>query len=118
MPETSPTATETVEDSSTDSTVTTVGQPAEAATIKVLCTGPSPVCAVGGGISPRPRRVVVRGAVGWQSIAAGQPVDASVLGAPTEVRDGAYLWWNPPKSLVVGGHRETLERLRALGYIQ
>jgi hypothetical protein len=28
-----------------------------------------------------------------------------------------YLWWNPERLLVVGGYDETLERLRALGYV-
>ncbi len=31
---------------------------------------------------------------------------------------GTYFWWNPSRDLVVGGHDETMSKLRALGYIQ
>lgn len=31
---------------------------------------------------------------------------------------GTYIWWNPERNIVVGHHEETLEKLRALGYIK
>lgn len=31
---------------------------------------------------------------------------------------GIYIWWNPEHDLVVGHHDETLQKLRALGYIK
>jgi hypothetical protein len=37
---------------------------------------------------------------------------------PTRLTPGIQLWRNPPRPLVVQGHEETLERLRALGYLK
>ena len=31
---------------------------------------------------------------------------------------GIYIWWNPERDLVVGHNDETLQKLRALGYIK
>lgn len=31
---------------------------------------------------------------------------------------GTLAWWNPERNLVVGSHDETMDRLRALGYVQ
>jgi Sulfatase len=40
------------------------------------------------------------------------------LGSPDSLSDGLTLWWNPARPLIVGGYDETLDRLRALGYIE
>ncbi len=40
------------------------------------------------------------------------------LRMPESLGDGANLWWNPARPIIVGGYDETLERLRALGYIE
>jgi arylsulfatase A-like enzyme len=53
----------------------------------------------------------------WWGIAAGDPVDPRALDLANVGGPGVYLWWNPDRPLVVGGYDETLERLRALGYI-
>ena len=53
----------------------------------------------------------------WWGIAAGEPVDPRALDLPNVGGPGVYLWWNPERPLAVGGYDETLERLRALGYI-
>jgi hypothetical protein len=39
------------------------------------------------------------------------------LPRPESLSEGSSLWWNPDRPLIVGGYDETLERLRALGYI-
>ena len=45
-------------------------------------------------------------------------LDPSSLVLPEAPGAGLHLWWNPDRSLVVQGHRDTLQRLRALGYIE
>ena len=40
------------------------------------------------------------------------------LPRPGSLSEGSSLWWNPDRPLIVGGYDETLERLRALGYIE
>ena len=72
----------------------------------VRCRDASDLCAVGVASSSPPGSGVV--AVDGESpglVALGQPGIAAA-------------WWNDPRSLVVTGHEETLDRLRALGYIE
>ncbi len=40
------------------------------------------------------------------------------LRPPDSLSEGLNLWWNPARPLIVGGYGETLDRLRALGYIE
>ena len=40
------------------------------------------------------------------------------MSSPESLSDGSNLWWNPARTLIVGGYNETLDRLRALGYIE
>ncbi len=56
---------------------------------------------------------------GWRHLSDGdtiapQPLDAE-LGF---VVAGTYVWWNPDRDVVVGSHDETVEKLKALGYIR
>jgi hypothetical protein len=49
----------------------------------------------------------------------GRRLAADRLIAPNgDLEAGTHLWLNEPRSLIVGGYEETMERLRALGYIE
>jgi hypothetical protein len=54
----------------------------------------------------------------WWGIVAGGPLDPRSLEFPNVGGPGLYVWWNAERPLIVGGYDETLERLRALGYIE
>lgn len=84
------------------------------------CAGDQIVCAVSvaSASASAPETVTpVESGHGWWGMEAGRPVDPRTLEFPDVDGPGLYLWWNPERPLVVGGHEETLERLRALGYI-
>jgi hypothetical protein len=60
-----------------------------------------------------------------QTTSAWQYLSDGVEYAPTRLipdetfhSPGSYLWWNPERDLVVGHHEETLQKLKALGYIK
>lgn len=75
----------------------------------VRCAEAYPVCAAGMRLAPPPPWVEVAG--------TRRPIAELVTtegGGVTDVR----VWWNEDRELVVGGHRQTIERLRALGYIE
>ncbi|MGD8439544.1 MAG: sulfatase [Holophagae bacterium] len=83
------------------------------------CSDADPLCAVAFAAGSIPAEVTpLSGAAEWRGVAADRPVDVRQLDAPDAVVRGAYLWWNPDRPLVVGGYDETMERLRALGYIE
>ncbi len=53
----------------------------------------------------------------------GGYADPSVIAGASGAVDsdnspGTFAWWNPERDLVVGSHDETMDRLRALGYVQ
>lgn len=84
----------------------------------LTCASASPLCMVSLAASTVPETVTpVASDLPWANVVAGQPVDPRSLEPPRELGQGAYLWWVPERPMVVGGHDETLERLRALGYI-
>ncbi len=85
----------------------------------VICDDPFPVCAVAARVEPKPESIRVlgdRGSIAEKDLKTWVPLD--MPGPPSSFRAGTHLWWNPDRPLVVGGHEETLERLRALGYIE
>lgn len=85
----------------------------------VRCADPGPVCAVAFAGSSIPERVTpLAGGAEWLGVAPGVPVDPGRLAPLERIEPGAHLWWNPDRPLVVGGYDETVERLRALGYIE
>ena len=53
----------------------------------------------------------------WRGVEPGAVVDPRTYPPPTELDGGFRLWWNPPRTIIVGGYDETIERLRALGYV-
>jgi arylsulfatase A-like enzyme len=88
------------------------------ARLEVRCADAAPLCAVAlaaasttGPVTP------VAGSVPWNGVVPGAALDPRGLVPPDRLDRGAWMWWNPDRPLVVGGHAETLERLRALGYI-
>ncbi|MEX1308898.1 MAG: sulfatase [Candidatus Sulfomarinibacteraceae bacterium] len=82
------------------------------------CSEDAVMCAVTAGPESVPATVTpVETGPRWWGIAAGEPVDPRALDLPNVGGPGVYLWWNPERPLVVGGYDETLERLRALGYV-
>lgn len=55
----------------------------------------------------------------WQHLSeAGEYPHAGLNTDQTFQPPGSYVWWNPDRTLVVGHHDETLQKLRALGYIK
>jgi len=84
--------------------------------VEIRCADTDPLCAVSAAASSVPRIVTPMG-TGWSGILPGQPIDPRRLEPPPTLDRGGFLWWNPERPLVVGGHKETLERLRVLGYI-
>lgn len=55
----------------------------------------------------------------WRPVGGGSPVTPQELAAPPpELEPGSWLWWNPARARVTTGQEETIERLRALGYIK
>ncbi len=87
--------------------------------LRIRCSDPDPLCAVAIRSDSIPTEITpISGQVDWRAVAADRPVDPRQLEPPDEMARGAYLWWNPDRPLVVGGYDETMERLRALGYIE
>lgn len=88
---------------------------------EIECQQSFPVCAVAAAVDPtQPWVRPVDSAAPWHGVESGSPLSIDDLEPPggALVVPGTYLWWNQARSLVVGGHEETLERLRALGYIE
>jgi hypothetical protein len=85
--------------------------------LSVACERSDPVCALSMRVEPDPGWVEVLGAaVPWVGVTGREQPET--LDPPAEITPGVHLWWNPDRQLVVGGHEETLRRLRALGYIE
>ena len=83
------------------------------------CEDAYPLCAVAADVEPTPESARTSDRDGsWIGVAAGEWFPLPTLTSPASVDTGTHLWWNPDRPLVVGGHEETLERLRALGYIE
>ncbi len=83
------------------------------------CDEAFPLCAVAAGVEPMPESArMMIGHESWTGVAAEEWIPLRPLASPASVHAGTYLWWNPDRPQVVGGHEETLERLRALGYIE
>jgi hypothetical protein len=86
--------------------------------VAIRCANASPLCAVAIAGDSVPARVTpLPGDVQWRGVIVGEPADPRQLTPPEQPGPGASLWWNPDRPLVVGGYDETVERLRALGYI-
>ncbi len=79
----------------------------------VSCDNALPLCAVAARVDPRP---------GWIRWLGDRSEDTRVpvaeLQPPQAITGGPTVWWNPERARIVGGHSETLEKLRALGYIR
>lgn len=85
----------------------------------ITCADAELLCAVAAAADSIPRTVIPMGERnGWAGLESSVPVDPRDLGPPDRLGPGWNLWWNPDRALVVGGHDETIERLRALGYIE
>lgn len=76
--------------------------------LQVRCEDAFPVCVLATRVNPVPSVV----------FAGSQAHSLDDRGPPTSFSEGLSLWWNPPRPLVVDGYDETVERLRALGYIE
>jgi arylsulfatase A-like enzyme len=85
----------------------------------VSCISAEPVCLLACRVEPRPEELrALPGAAGWRNLRSGAGIAPGQLAPDPAALDGAQLWWNPERPRITGGHEETLERLRALGYIQ
>lgn len=55
----------------------------------------------------------------WQNLVEGEDfVPPGLNHREAFSSPGIYIWWNPERNIVVGHHDETLEKLRALGYLK
>ena len=93
----------------------------EAGRLEMRCDQSFPVCAVAAAVDPTPPWVrPLVGTVTWLGVEGDATLRIDDLESPgnTPIAPGTYLWWNRPRSLVVGGYEETIDRLRALGYIE
>lgn len=77
--------------------------------LELSCEDAFPACVLAVSVDPAPEEVAPSGGAGLHLEGSSPP------GGFTE---GLSVWWNPPRPLVVDGYDETLERLRALGYIE
>jgi arylsulfatase A-like enzyme len=73
------------------------------------CEEAYPLCAAAIGVNPPPT---------WIDV-AGARLDPRQLAVPAgDLEPGLHVWWNEHRAVVVGGYEETMDRLRALGYIE
>ena len=77
--------------------------------VSIHCSDGYPVCAAAFRVIPPPE---------WIEAAAERHPREQLTPPASGLEPGVHVWWNPERSLVVGGQHETLERLRALGYIE
>ncbi len=77
--------------------------------VRVSCSEGYPVCAAALRVTPKPE---------WIEALTERRSPEMFEPPASEPAGGVHVWWNPERSLVVGGQRQTLERLRALGYIE
>jgi hypothetical protein len=83
--------------------------------LEITCDEAFPLCAVGARVDPRPGTIVFGGGF----VAEQETIPVDHLRPPDgEVHPGAHFWWNEERAVVVEGYDETMERLRALGYIE
>jgi hypothetical protein len=83
------------------------------------CSAAGPVCAATFDLAPGGRVRPRAGPTTWVGVAADAWRDPSEVPPPARLEPGtAALWWNPPRERVTTGHDETIERLRALGYLE
>jgi len=87
--------------------------------LSVHCDEAFPLCALAAPVVPAPAWIgaPVEG-MPWHRIAAGERSGLDELLPPECAVAGSSLWWNSVRTLIVGGHEETIERLRTLGYFQ
>jgi len=76
--------------------------------VELRCENADPFCFLG--VAVEPESAMVSSAVGANRLNETRP--------PDPLAEGLNFWWNPDRPLIVGGYDETLERLRALGYIE
>ncbi len=76
--------------------------------LELSCENAYPICFLGVAVEPDSALVSTEDATH----------QLNMLRVPDSLTDGLSLWWNPDRPLIVGGYDETLERLRALGYIE
>jgi arylsulfatase A-like enzyme len=85
--------------------------------LTVSCERADPVCGLAIQVEPTPAWIeVLDSSTPWVNLSGRVAMEN--LDPPEALETGAHLWRNPDRSLVVGGHDETLRRLRALGYIE
>jgi len=76
--------------------------------LELSCEDAFPACVLAARVDPAPEEVVAAG---------GRSLRLDDVSPPSAFTEGLSVWLNPPRPLVVEGYDETLERLRALGYI-
>jgi len=76
--------------------------------LELSCENAFPICFLGVAVEPDSALVSTEDAAH----------QLNKMRVPDSLTAGLSLWWNPDRPLIVGGYDETLERLRALGYIE
>jgi arylsulfatase A-like enzyme len=77
--------------------------------VELRCSEGSPICAAALRVTPKPNLV---------DTPSGRHAPDQLPPPAGDPRPGIYTWWNQERTVVVSGQRQTLERLRALGYIE
>jgi len=76
--------------------------------LELSCENAYPICFLGVAVEPDSAMISTEDAA----------YQLDEMRPPESLTEGLNLWWNPDRPLIVGGYDETLERLRALGYIE
>lgn len=76
--------------------------------LELSCENAYPICFLGVAVEPDSAMISTEDATD----------QLDEMRPPDSLTEGLNLWWNPARPLIVGGYDETLERLRALGYIE
>jgi hypothetical protein len=86
--------------------------------LEIRCADSFPVCALAGTFETIPDAVVPLAGLAPTGEPLG-PVSPDRLRRPQgDLEPGSHVWWNRRRPIVVDGYEETMERLRALGYIE
>jgi hypothetical protein len=87
--------------------------------VRLSCDQALPVCAVAATAEQLIRVQPLSGPVAWQGVTAGREQEVASLHAPLPITTGrAAIWWNPKRQRITSSFDATLEKLRALGYLE
>ncbi|MCP4895814.1 MAG: sulfatase [bacterium] len=87
--------------------------------LEITCENAFPVCLVAGSTETTTWIRPITGGLDWLGVQSSEETPVDQLGLPEVLETGkGLLWWNPSRDRVVDGFDETIERLKALGYLE